>query len=458
MLTRTSTTLSDGSRIADLVRPETREVELRVLSDGEIYELEMERVFGKTWLLLGHASEIPNPGDFVMRDMGNDSVIVARDRAGDIHVSLNVCPHRGMRVCLSDRGNTHIHKCVYHGWAFKPNGDFIGSPIAEEKMHGELTPKSELGLRKARVHLYAGLIFATWNHEGPSFDEFLGEMKWYYDMIFQRTAGGWEVLGPPQRFMVDANWKAAGEQSAADGFHTLTLHRWLDEMFGNGGSELTSTMYGVEVGSDHGHALRCQSLSKKFARAKDFDGGTMSVEERWNILPAPGCRPEMLDEVRQNLTPEQMEQLMTNPPQVGGIFPNVLLACIYAPQPDGRILGSMALHTYIPRGPDKLEFVNWVFAEKGTPEEDKQTMLRNTIFMLGTSGLVEQDDSDTWPHMTASARGAQGRKMTMKYQAINKLPPPANWRGPAKAYDGFTKDDTQWNWWMYWRELMSVPA
>ena len=184
----------------------------------------------------------------------------------------------------------------------------------------------------------------------------------------------------------------------------------------------------------------------------------MSVEERWNILPAPGCTPDMLDEVRKCLTPEQMEQLMTNPPQVGGIFPNVLLACIYAPQPDGRILGSMALHTYIPRGPDKLEFVNWVFAEKGTSDEDKQTMLKNTIFMLGTSGLVEQDDSDTWPHMTVSARGAQGRKMTMKYQAINQLPPPANWRGPAKAYDGFTKDDTQWNWWMYWRELMSTPA
>ena len=147
MLTRTSTTLSDGTRIADLVRPETREVELRTLSDREIYDLEMERVFGKTWLLLGHASEIPNSGDYMMRDMGNDSVIVTRDRDGQVHVSLNVCPHRGMRVCLTDKGNTQVHKCIYHGWAFKPNGDFIGAPVADEKMHGELLPKSELGLR-----------------------------------------------------------------------------------------------------------------------------------------------------------------------------------------------------------------------------------------------------------------------------------------------------------------------
>jgi nitrite reductase/ring-hydroxylating ferredoxin subunit len=455
MLTRSKPTLNDGTRIEDLVRLDTREVDLRVLSDPEIYELEMERVFGKTWLLLGHASEIPKPGDYITRDMGNDSVIVARDRDGQIHVSLNICPHRGMRVCVTDAGNTNVHKCVYHGWAFLPNGDFIGSPIADEKMHGTILPKSALGLRQARVQLYGGLIFATWNVDGPSFDEFLGDMKWYYDMIFARTDGGWEVLGPPQRFIVHANWKAAGEQSAADGFHTLTLHRFLEEMFSNGGTELSSTMYGVEVGSDHGHALRCQSLAKKFACAKDFDKGSMSIEERWNILPAPGCTPEMLPEVRKHLTEGQMEQLMTNPPQVGGMFPNVLLAAIYAPQPDGRILGSLALHTYTPRGPDKLEFVNYIFAERDVTDEVKDIMLKNSIFMLGTSGLVEQDDSDTWPHMTLSARGTQGRKQTLKYQAVCENPRPANWKGPALVYEGFTKDDTQWNWWRYWRELMT---
>ena len=59
--------------------------------------------------------------------------------------------------------------------------------------------------------------------------------------------------------------------------------------------------------------------------------------------------------------------------------------------------------------------------------------------------------------MTKSARGAMGRKMTMKYQAICSKPRPANWPGPGLLYDGFTKDDTQWNWWMYWRELMTAP-
>lgn len=75
------------------------------------------------------------------------------------------------------------------------------------------------------------------------------------------------------------------------------------------------------------------------------------------------------------------------------------------PQPDGTVLGAMALHAYVPKGPDKLEFVNWILAEKDTPPEIKARMLRQSIQLLGTSGMVEQDDSDTWPHMTLAAKG-----------------------------------------------------
>ena len=80
MLTKTSQVLSDGTKISDLIYPETREVQMRVLSDPEIYQMEMEKIFGKTWVLLGHESEIPNANDFMVRDIGGDSVIVARDK------------------------------------------------------------------------------------------------------------------------------------------------------------------------------------------------------------------------------------------------------------------------------------------------------------------------------------------------------------------------------------------
>jgi len=466
MLTKTSPTLSDGTKIADLVLPATREVQMRVLSDPEIYEMEMERIFGKIWVLLGHESEIPKPGDFMVRDMGSDSVIVSRDKEGEVHVMLNVCPHRGMRISTMDCGNTQIHKCIYHGWAFKTNGDFIGSPVERECMHGKMMAKEELGLKKARVTLYGGLVFATWNVNGPSFEEFLGDTKWYYDMLFCRTLKGMEVLGPPQRFVVRANWKAAGEQSAADGFHTLTLHRWLGEV-GNyakkgegesGGADLSPEMYGVEISSPHGHALRCIDLARKIRRLAGLDPNELTVRQKLDALPPAGMTKDMVDELYQKLTPEQLQVLTSMPPQVGGMFPNVLFGFVYIPQGDGSVVGSMTMHAYVMCGPDKLEFVNWIFAEKGAPPELREKMLKQTIQLFGTSGMVEQDDSDTWPHMTLAAKGAMGRQMTLKYQACFETGAPAGWPGPGIVNEGFTKDDTQWHWWMYWRDLMTAEA
>jgi Ring hydroxylating alpha subunit (catalytic domain) len=441
MLTPTSPTLADGTKIADLVLNETREVQMRVLTDPEIYELEMERIFGKVWLFLGHETEIPNSGDFVVRDMGSDQVIVSRDKEGAVHVMLNV-------------------------WAFRPNGDFIGAPVEKECMHGKIKPKSDLGLKKARVTLYGGLIFATWNVHGPSFEEFLGDAKWYYDILFKRSDRGLEVLGPPQRFMVRANWKAAGEQSAADGYHTLTLHRWLGEV-GNyakkgegedGGADLSPEMYGVEISSPHGHALRCIDLARKITRLTGLDPKTLSVQQKLEALPPAGMTRDMVEQLARNLTPAQLEVLTSMPPQVGGMFPNVLFGFVYIPQADGSVVGSLTMHAYVPRGPDKLEFVNWIFAEKDAPPELREKILKQTIQLFGTSGMVEQDDSDTWPHMTLSARGAMGKKMTLKYQAVYETGAPAGWPGPGIVNEGFTKDDTQWHWWMYWRDLMTAPA
>ena len=141
MLDKAKWKLSDGTGLEDLIDLDMREVSLSVMSDAELYRVEMEKIFAKTWLMLGHESEIPKVGDYVVRTMGEDQVIVSRDRDGKVYVSLNVCPHRGMHVCTSEAGNAMIHRCIYHGWAFRPNGDFVGAPIEREQMHGSLRTK-----------------------------------------------------------------------------------------------------------------------------------------------------------------------------------------------------------------------------------------------------------------------------------------------------------------------------
>src|SRR3546814_12377314 len=101
---------------------------MRVLSDRELYEIEMDKVFSKTWIMLAHDTEIPKSGDYVVRDLGDDQVIVSRAAGGKIHVSLTICPHRGMRVCTAEAGNALPHRCILPGWAFRPHRRTTGSP------------------------------------------------------------------------------------------------------------------------------------------------------------------------------------------------------------------------------------------------------------------------------------------------------------------------------------------
>src|SRR3546814_5489602 len=84
-------------------------------------------------------------------------------------------------------------------------------------------------------------------------------------------------------------------------------------------------------------------------------------------------------------------------------------------------------------------------------EEKKRAMRAAGIYNVGTTGTIEQDDSDTWPHMTHNAKGVIGREQTLKYQALTGHNKPEGWPGGGYVYDGFTKDDTQWMWWLAYR-------
>jgi len=98
------------------VRPEEGLISRRIFADPEIYELELERIFGHAWFFIGHESEIPEAGDLVARQCGVDPVILVRDAAGKVRAFLNSCRHRGMRLCRTDRDHATTLRCPYHGW------------------------------------------------------------------------------------------------------------------------------------------------------------------------------------------------------------------------------------------------------------------------------------------------------------------------------------------------------
>ncbi len=98
-----------------------------LIMDPEIYKLEQDKIFGKTWLFLGHESEIKEPGDYVTRMMADDPIILMKNKKGEIKGFLNSCSHRGTRLCTEDYGNKKAHTCPYHGWTYNLEGDLIGA-------------------------------------------------------------------------------------------------------------------------------------------------------------------------------------------------------------------------------------------------------------------------------------------------------------------------------------------
>jgi phenylpropionate dioxygenase-like ring-hydroxylating dioxygenase large terminal subunit len=407
-----SQVLPDGTLVSGLIDYDRREIAMRVLVDPDLYRIELRQLFGRTWNVVGHVTELPNEGDFVTRYLGEDPVIVTRDRKGELQVLLNACQHRGMQVCRSEAGNASQFKCPFHGWVYDDNGRFLGSPIAKQQMHGDVLPKSELGLRRARVDTYAGLIFATLNPEIAPLADHLGDLKFYLDLFYDITEDGLEVVGPPQRFSIAGNWKLAAEQFVGgDGYHTVSLHRSQFDLGLLGTTaditaEKAPGTDGLDVSFRHGHSVRCAYPLFPMDQS-------LSPLQRLEIFPPAGMTPDMVSPLPNRLRSEQIRVLADAPPTVGGIFPNVATFRFPFLTPEGQLSAVIGFHTFLPKGPEEMEFWHWTLVERSASPEVKEMVRRTTVQTVGTSGQIEQDDGECWPITTRGARGFYTSEQTL---------------------------------------------
>ena len=199
-------------------------VSSRVYTDQRIFEDELERLWGRVWLYVGHESEVSVPGDYVTRTLAGKPVIVARSAEGDVHVLFNRCRHRGNSVCQAASGNASYFRCAYHGWTYANSGALVG--VTNPAGYGRDFRKEELGLVPVpRVDSYRGFIFASLSAEVPSLAEQLGRAAETLDAYGDLSPEGEiEVRSGVQRHRYYGNWKLATE-NVMDGYHLNYVHK-----------------------------------------------------------------------------------------------------------------------------------------------------------------------------------------------------------------------------------------
>ncbi|SHL12089.1 Phenylpropionate dioxygenase, large terminal subunit [Pseudonocardia thermophila] len=198
-------------------------------TDPAVFDDELTRIWYRTWVYVGHESEIPQPGDYVVKSIGPQSIIMSRDRQGAVHLLLNRCSHRGNQICEAARGNTGALRCHYHGWTFGTDGALLGYPFRQG--YGPDTPKSALGLgRVPRMGSYQGFVFGSFAHAGPSLLEHLGAAREAIDRLVRLSPlGRVELTAGWLHHEVRANWKMLVENET-DGYHPQFVHSSIFEV------------------------------------------------------------------------------------------------------------------------------------------------------------------------------------------------------------------------------------
>ncbi|MEX2124028.1 MAG: aromatic ring-hydroxylating dioxygenase subunit alpha [Woeseia sp.] len=208
--------MQDDRTIAELVAGQQpgRPLEQRFYTDPDIYRLEVERILTRNWVLAGHVSQVPAPGDFLVTTMANESAIVVRGSDGMIKAFANVCRHRGSIVCLEQSGSVKKFECPYHGWMYDIDGNLSAARSMPEGFD-----KTSYGLLPVSLEVLGGLIFVAFTDDPPSLRGARRDLAEPFEMF------GFEQLkvAAKKTYPIAANWKLAVE-NYQECYHCATAH------------------------------------------------------------------------------------------------------------------------------------------------------------------------------------------------------------------------------------------
>lgn len=183
----------------------------------EIFAEEVERIGLRQWHCVGRSERIAKPGDFFVRTVAGESLIVVRDRHGQARAHLNVCRHRGTRLCARESGHfSETIQCPYHAWTYTTDGRLIGAPHMQDVVG---FVKADHGLHQAAVAEWEGFVFVTLDPDAAPFHEVFAPVAGR----FARFGLGTLKVGRRVRYEIASNWKLVF-QNYSECLHCPTIH------------------------------------------------------------------------------------------------------------------------------------------------------------------------------------------------------------------------------------------
>ncbi len=406
---------------------------------SEFLELELERLWSRSWVYVGHASQVPAAGDYITVDIAAKPLLMVRQADGSIRVLMNRCAHKGTKVVGDAAGNAgKAFRCPYHAWAYRTDGSLLAIPLKQgyDGTRLQETQAAQGLARVEHVEAYRGFVFARLSQDGLGFREYFGDSLSSIDNLADRSPEGeLEITGGCLRYLHNCNWKMFVE-NLNDTMHPMVAHAssagtakrlWQDKP-----PELPKPMaieqyapfandykffddMGVRVYA-HGHSFSGVNFSihSSYSAISDY-------EERMNRAYGAERARAILGTVRHNTV----------------YYPSLTIK--------GAI---QSIRVARPLAADRTLIESWTFRLKGAPDSLLQRTVMYNRLINSPMSVVGHDDLHCYRSIQEGL-AAQGNEWVSLHRNFD----PAE-EGAAELTANGTSDISMRNQFRAWRELM----